>query len=82
MPGKYPFMHVSGCTVGNFFTFNANRVNGYPGMSLSEKYVLLNQKGAIGFLGSTHFGIAPFLNFYNTKYYQTHGLRNVWQYCW
>jgi hypothetical protein len=42
-------------------------------MSLSEKYVLLNQKGAIGFLGSTHFGIAPFLNFYNTRYYQNIG---------
>lgn len=68
-PGKYPFMHVSGCTVGNFFAFNANRVNGYTGMSLSEKYLLLNQKGAIGFLGSTHFGIAPFLNFYNNRNY-------------
>jgi Peptidase family C25 len=71
--GKYPFMHVSGCTVGNFFTFVPTRVNGYAGMSLSEKYVLLNQKGSIGFIGSTHFGIAPFLNFYNTKYYQNLG---------
>ncbi|MGB5008399.1 MAG: C25 family cysteine peptidase, partial [Ferruginibacter sp.] len=71
--GKYPFMHVSGCTVGNFFTFNPNRVNGFSGMSLSEKYVLINQKGAIGFLGSTHFGIAPFLNFYNTRHYQNIG---------
>jgi hypothetical protein len=69
--GKYPFMHVSGCTVGNFFTFNPARVNGYPGMSLSEKYIFLNQKGSIGFLGSTHFGIAPFLNFYNVDYYNT-----------
>jgi hypothetical protein len=68
--GKYPFLHVSGCTVGNFFTFNPQRLIGYAGMSLSEKYVLLNQKGGIGFLGSTHFGIAPFLNFYNTEYYQ------------
>lgn len=65
--GKYPFMHVSGCTVGNFFTFSPNRVNGYSGMSLSEKYVLLERKGSIGFLGSTHFGIAPFLNYYNTR---------------
>ena len=71
--GKYPFMHVSGCTVGNFFTFSPARITGYPGMSLSEKYILLNQKGSIGFLGSTHFGIAPFLNFYNTKYYQNIG---------
>ena len=67
--GKYPFMHVSGCTVGNFFTFSPNRVNGYSGMSLSEKYVLLERKGSIGFLGSTHFGIAPFLNYYNTSFY-------------
>ncbi|MBK7434451.1 MAG: hypothetical protein IPI66_11495 [Chitinophagaceae bacterium] len=66
--GKYPFVSVSGCTVGNFFTYNANRLNGYSGMSLSEKYVLNNQKGSIAFLGSTHFGIAPFLNFYNTSF--------------
>ncbi len=67
--GKYPFMHVSGCTVGNFFTFSPTRINGFVGMSLSEKYVLLDRKGSIGFLGSTHFGIAPFLNFYNTNFY-------------
>ena len=65
--GKYPFMHVSGCTVGNFFTFSLNRVAGYNGMSLSEKYIFLDHKGSIGFLGSTHFGIAPFLNYYNTS---------------
>ncbi|MBL7701257.1 MAG: hypothetical protein JNM14_03325 [Ferruginibacter sp.] len=68
--GKYPFMHISGCTVGNFFNYNPQRLTGYAGMSLSEKYVLINQKGAIGFIGSTHFGIAPFLNFYNTEYYK------------
>ena len=67
--GKYPFMHVSGCTVGNFFTYSPGRVNGYNGMSLSEKYIFLDHKGSIGFLGSTHFGIAPFLNYYNTSLY-------------
>lgn len=67
--GKYPFMHISGCTVGNFFTFNINRPVNYSGMSLSEKYVFLDRKGSIGFLGSTHFGIAPFLNFYNQNFY-------------
>jgi Peptidase family C25 len=71
--GKYPFVHVSGCTVGNFFSFNPQRLTGYAGMSLSEKYVLNNQKGSIGFLGSTHFGVAPFLNFYNTEYYKKLG---------
>ncbi len=68
--GKYPFMHVSGCTVGNFFTYNPARPNGaYGNMSLSEKYIFLDHKGSIGFLGSTHFGIAPFLNFYNNSLY-------------
>ena len=67
--GKYPFMHVSGCTVGNYYTYNPARLTGYPGMSLSEKYVLLDRKGSIGFLGSTHWGIPPFLNNYNTVLY-------------
>ena len=67
--GKYPFFHVSGCTVGNFFTLNPARLTGYAGMSLSEKYIFINQKGSIGFLGSTHFGIPPFLNFFNTSLY-------------
>lgn len=68
-PGKYPFIHVSGCTVGNFYTYNVNRTTSYSGMSLSEKYMFINQRGAIGFLGSSHFGIAPFLNFYNKHLY-------------
>lgn len=63
--GKYPFMHVSGCTVGNFFTYNPLRPTGFSAMSLSEKYTFLPNKGGIGFLGSTHWGIAPFLNNYN-----------------
>jgi len=63
--GKYPFMHVSGCTVGNFFTFSPTRINGYNGMSLSEKYIFLDHKGSIGFLGSTHFGVGYYLNNYN-----------------
>ena len=67
--GKYPFMHVSGCTVGNYYTYNPARLTGYIGMSLSEKYCLLDRKGSIGFLGSTHWGIPPFLNNFNTILY-------------
>ena len=67
--GKYPFMHVSGCTVGNYYTYSPARIAGFSNMSLSEKYVLLDRKGSIGFLGSTHWGIPPFLNFYNTLLY-------------
>ena len=68
--GKYPFMQLSGCTVGNYYNFDPQRLLGYDNMSLSEKYIFLNQKGAIGFLASTHFGIAPFLNYYNNVLYK------------
>lgn len=67
--GKYPFFHVSGCIVGNFYAFNPLRVNGYSGMTLSEKYIFQNQKGSIGFLGNTHFGIPTFLKRYNIRLY-------------
>jgi Peptidase family C25/FlgD Ig-like domain/CARDB len=65
--GKYPFFNVSGCSAGNFFVFDPLRMNG--NLSLSEKYVLANQRGSIGFLASTHLGVPPFLNFYNTDLY-------------
>ncbi len=66
--GKYPFFNVSGCSAGNNFTFDPTRLNGNT--SLSEKWVLANQRGSIGFLASTHLGIPPFLNYYNTKLYE------------
>jgi len=65
--GKYPFFNVSGCSAGNFFIYDPLRLNG--NMSLSEKYVLANQRGSIGFLADTHFGIPPFLDFFNTQLY-------------
>ena len=65
--GKYPFFNVSGCSAGNFYNFDPTRFSG--NLSLSEKYVLANQRGSIGFLADTHFGIPPFLNFYNTNFY-------------
>ncbi len=65
--GKYPFFNVSGCSAGNFYVFDQLRLSG--NLSLSEKYVLANQRGSIGFLADTHFGIPPFLNFYNTNFY-------------
>ena len=59
--GKYPFFNISGCSAGNFFTFDPLRASG--GLSISEKYVLADRRGSIGFLASTHLGIPPFLNF-------------------
>ena len=66
--GKYPFFSVSGCSAGNNFIYDLSRFTGNP--TLSEKWVLEDQRGSIGFLASTHFGIPPFLNFYNTKLFE------------
>lgn len=73
--GKYPFFSVSGCSAGNFYVYDPARLDG--NLTLSEKYVLAEQKGCIGFLASTHFGIPPFLNNYNTQLYNNMAL---WQY--
>lgn len=65
--GKYSFFNVSGCSAGNFFGFEPQRLEG--NQSISEKYVLADKRGSIGFLASTHLGIPPFLNNYNTQLY-------------
>jgi hypothetical protein len=65
--GKYPFINVSGCSAGNFYDFDNRRLTG--NLSLSEKYIFADQKGSIGFLADTHFGIEPFLDYYNTGLY-------------
>ena len=70
-PGKYPFFNVSGCAAGNFFWYDPLRLSG--NLTLSEKYVLAPQRGSIAFLASTHLGIPPFLNFYNTDFYLNFG---------
>ncbi len=66
--GKYPFFNVSGCSAGNFYIFDPLRLNG--NMTISERYVLAPNRGSIGFLADTHFGIPPFLNFYNLAFYR------------
>lgn len=70
--GKYPFFNVSGCTAGNNYGADTLRLQGV--MSLSEKYVLANQRGSIAFLASTHLGIPPFLNNYQTEFYKEIGV--------
>ena len=66
--GKYPFFNVSGCNAGNYYVFDSLRFAG--NLTISEKYVLARQKGSIGFLADTHFGIPPFLNYFNSQLYR------------
>lgn len=70
--GKYPFFNVSGCTAGNNYSGDTLRLQG--SMSLSEKYVLANQRGSIAFMASTHLGIPPFLNNYQYEFYKETGV--------
>ncbi len=66
--GKYPFILVNGCLAGNFFEYDPMRLAGNK--SLSEKYIFENQKGSIAFFADSHFGIEPFLDFYNAALYR------------
>ncbi len=66
--GKYPFINVSGCSAGDFFNYDATRLTG--NISLSEKYIFAKQKGSIGFLADTHYGIEPFLDTYNINLFK------------
>lgn len=69
--GKYPFFTASGCNAGNFYIFDPLRNAG--NLTLSEKYVLANQRGSIAFLASTHFGIPNNLDIYNIDLYLKFG---------
>lgn len=66
-PGKYPVTIVMGCNAGNFFNFNSLRFSTKE--TLSEKFVLANQRGSIAFIASSHFGIVHYLDIYNTRTY-------------
>jgi hypothetical protein len=61
-PGKYPVFFVNGCDAGNFFNYYAQRY--VANETLSEKFVLANERGTIGFVASTHFGLVNYLNLY------------------
>jgi uncharacterized lipoprotein NlpE involved in copper resistance len=66
--GKYPFILVNGCLAGNFFEYDGQRIFGNK--SLSEKYIFEPQKGSIAFFADSHFGIEPFLDYYNNAFYK------------
>ena len=64
--GKYPLFIVSGCTAGNNYIYDTLRVT-QNNLSISENYVLAKERGSIGFLADTHYGIGPYLNNYNLQ---------------
>jgi Peptidase family C25/CARDB len=66
-PGKYPVFILLGCNAGNFFNFNVARFQTQE--TISEKYVLAQQRGGIACIASTHFGIVHYLDIINTRTY-------------
>jgi len=67
--GKYPFFSVNGCNAGDFYSFDTSRFLVFS--TLSEKYTLAPQKGCIGFIASTHFGLENYLDYYSTGMYRS-----------
>lgn len=67
--GKYPIFLVGGCNAGNLYSFDTSRFSVLG--TLSERYVLAKNKGAIGFIASTHFGIDTYLDYYNRNFYRS-----------
>lgn len=70
--GKYPFFNISGCIAGDFYSYDPSRLSTLS--TLSEKYTFANQKGSIGFLADTHFGIPFALNNFNDRFYRNFSL--------
>jgi len=64
--GKYPLIMVNGCNTGNLFLFDTLRPVSKG--TLSEKYIFAENKGSIGFIADTHFGLPQQLDFFTEKF--------------
>jgi Peptidase family C25/CARDB len=68
--GRYPLLIANSCYAGDIHS---------TGISSSESFTLLNQKGTIGYIASVGLGLAPFLNVYTDNLYRAIGQRNYGQ---
>jgi hypothetical protein len=60
---------VNGCDAGNLFMYESQRLN--LKTTLSEKFILEPQKGAIGYLATTNYGVVNYLDSFTTKFYRS-----------
>lgn len=67
-PGKYPIFLINGCTAGNIYDFDAIRFTSIT--NVSEKWVFAKNKGSIGFIATSHFGLTTYLDFYSSGFYK------------
>jgi Peptidase family C25/FlgD Ig-like domain len=66
--GKYPLFILLGCNAGNFFTYNLGRLQSKE--TISEKYILAQDRGGIASIASTSLGIVHYLDIHNTETYK------------
>ena len=60
--GKYGFILANSCLIGNIHSGSTT--------SGSERFVLSEDRGTIGFLGSSALGVASYLDKYSKKFYE------------
>lgn len=72
--GKYPLFLGLGCNAGDFFKYSPLRLQTKE--TLSEKYVLSPDRGTIGFVASTHFGIVHYLDIWASRAYAQFSSKN------
>ncbi|MCK5823146.1 MAG: hypothetical protein KAG95_04020, partial [Bacteroidales bacterium] len=66
--GKYPFLLANSCYSGNIHLPNTQ--------STSEKWVLIKDKGVIGFLAVVFEGYTSYLNLYSQEFYKNISYQN------
>lgn len=67
--GRYPMFIVNGCLAGNIFDYSSSRPTTLS--TISEKFVLQPQRGAIGYLSTSSFGVVDYLNTFTTEFYNS-----------
>ncbi|MBM3923068.1 MAG: hypothetical protein FJ340_07705 [Sphingomonadales bacterium] len=63
--GKYPFYIMLGCRAGNLFNFNTTRL--IEKETISEKFILADQRGGIATIASTSLGLVSYLELQNEE---------------
>lgn len=66
--GKYPVFIVNGCLAGNIFDYDVNRLSNRS--TISEKFIMEPQKGAIGYLSSSNYGVLNYLDVFTENFYK------------
>jgi hypothetical protein len=65
---KYPLFIVNGCDAGNFFTYDPQRFSFKS--TISEKFIFEPQRGAIGYMATTGYGVVNYLDSFTRKFYR------------